>query len=1356
MSDQRTRIRVDLHIPRRAAALGDDGSRDVRPLADWRSLDAYVLLGDPGAGKSECLDFEANTTDGTYISARDFITLGVDAEQAGRTLFIDGLDEMRAGRANGHIPLDELRSRLKAMGSPRFRLSCREHDWRTQTDLAALNQVAPGGSVQELHLEPLSRDEQLQILRARAAEIEEPDGFLQRAEELGLANLFGNPLLLDLTIRAVATKGRWPDSRRDIYELSCRELATERSEVHRHARPFEPGKVDQVLDDAGLLCAVLLLSGKASLTQDLEPKPSSIALHTLPADLRLQDADAALGSKVFATTAGEYAPRHRSIAEYLAARALAKRLQDDAVPLGRVLALMQGRDGGIVEPLRGLLGWLSVHDARDRDRLVRLDPLSAVLNGDLATFSTSAKLALLGALRHEAQRNQWFRRDWVSYPFAPLSSQDMAEALEQVLSNHSTDASNQALVACVLDALNSGEPLSRLGPALESWVEDPNAWFRNRFDALLAWKRVQFSRAKAHDWLDRLHQGKLLDNNARLAGELLLSLYPEHLGPSEVLRYWPQNIDANTIVPRFWYEGLMQLSQPEDFAVLADVWVQAPPAKLRPHHDGTWARLAGSILANALEQSGDQVSDERLHAWLGLGMDKHGFSKLDPESGGAEVALWLADHPQRLKAVVSIGWDATNPDPTSGRRYFWESEQRLHRAQLPRDWFRWLLKKAGETSSQELARYCFAKVAHAVVDPPPGFDVPSMEDLEAWVETSTSRWPQAGDWLAAEWTCLLENSWQSEDARQRRKLEAEALVNREARRAAFAPHLDAIVAGSAPPQVLHQVVLAYDERFYDIKGDSPEKRVQDLLVASEEVARQAIAGVPRVLERNDLPSADETLLLDTKGRYHLLRPVALLAAKLSFENDPEVIDTWSESLLSALVACWLTEGTGDTPGWYEQAAASRPAVVAPVLIRHALKRLRRKGPLFVTGLWPLSREPRHADLARLILLPILERFPHRESEPARRELNGSLLPGLHLLDETTVRTLITKKVENPSIGAAQRISWLVAELSYNPDAADRLVEAVGKSERRATALGVALHEQRSLDMTLKGVPAATLSRLIELLAPITRPERTLGAHWVGPSDERRDTVRTLISLLAADPRPDASAELERLNGLQHLKPWLDHLRYSAVSQQGVAREAYYVHASPNAAALMMANRAPANQADLQALTLDHLDDIQHHLRGTDVFGLQFFWRRMGNDELSPQTENHCRDLLLERLRLTMTPLGIDVVPERRAADEKRADLNVQFIAGGKRMAVPIEIKKESDTAVWLAWRDQLQSRYTIDPAADGHGIYLVLWFGDKPRPSPEGEKPTSAEHLQQLITMRVPPADRAHLVVRVLDLSMPS
>ena len=131
-----------------------------RLLADFREEPAYVLLGDPGMGKTTAfrMECEALGENAHFVSARNF--LGFDlashrTEWEGKILFIDGLDEIRAGQLNRITPFEELRRRLDSLGRPRFRLSCRAADWLGSNDLKHLSDVSPAGGVTVLNLEPL-------------------------------------------------------------------------------------------------------------------------------------------------------------------------------------------------------------------------------------------------------------------------------------------------------------------------------------------------------------------------------------------------------------------------------------------------------------------------------------------------------------------------------------------------------------------------------------------------------------------------------------------------------------------------------------------------------------------------------------------------------------------------------------------------------------------------------------------------------------------------------------------------------------------------------------------------------------------------------------------------------------------------------------------------------------------------------------------------------------------------------------------------------------------------------------------------------------------------------------------------
>lgn len=134
----------DLLVPRTCTTRDEQSGEGKRlPLEDFRAAPAYVLLGDPGTGKTRSFEREAAATGSHYIRARAFATLAPSLQLAGKTLFIDGLDEMRAAGGDGRTPLYQVRQHLDRLGRPAFRLSCREADWYGDSDSAALLEVAP-------------------------------------------------------------------------------------------------------------------------------------------------------------------------------------------------------------------------------------------------------------------------------------------------------------------------------------------------------------------------------------------------------------------------------------------------------------------------------------------------------------------------------------------------------------------------------------------------------------------------------------------------------------------------------------------------------------------------------------------------------------------------------------------------------------------------------------------------------------------------------------------------------------------------------------------------------------------------------------------------------------------------------------------------------------------------------------------------------------------------------------------------------------------------------------------------------------------------------------------------------------
>ena len=315
------------------------------PLSEYAEAGAYVLIAEPGAGKTTAFETESSKPGDVYVSVRDFLALD-KPEWCGKTLFLDGLDESRAGTSDGRTPLDEVRTKLNLLGCPRFRLSCRWADWLAANDRERLRAVSPDGKVTVVRLDPLSRRAIKDILE-RNHDVEDPEGFIAAAKDRGIEGLLSNPQNLELIARAVAG-GKWPDSRREMFEEACRLLVRETNGEHLAAKP-SAAEAEPLLWASGRLCAVQLLSGSAGYTlpDRAEPDDEYPSLSVIGDDPDGR-ARQVLGTRLFVgVTEGKLAPTHRQIAEFLAARHVSV-LVDEVLPLARVLALISGFDGEVM------------------------------------------------------------------------------------------------------------------------------------------------------------------------------------------------------------------------------------------------------------------------------------------------------------------------------------------------------------------------------------------------------------------------------------------------------------------------------------------------------------------------------------------------------------------------------------------------------------------------------------------------------------------------------------------------------------------------------------------------------------------------------------------------------------------------------------------------------------------------------------------------------------------------------------------------------------------------------------------------------------------------------------------------
>ncbi|SEJ62093.1 hypothetical protein SAMN04244572_04680 [Azotobacter beijerinckii] len=1321
---------------------GNEELEQAQPLADFRDTPAWVLLGEPGAGKSTALKEEAQATGGQYLSVSELIASEpLPEDWRGRTLYIDALDEVRA--TDG--VLERIRSRLRSLGSPPFRLACRAADWYGPSDRETLQRQSPDGQLATLQLYPLSPEDIQQLLRDKHG-VDDPQAFIEQAERHGVAPLLENPQTLELLAKAIRGSD-WPASRDETYRLACKKLVQEANKKHRDLQRQhpQPASDEDRLQAAGQLCAVLLLSGKRGIALDQDAADEGFPPLERFAPQDMQAARRALHSKLFLPAPGHeecLIPSHRSIAEYLAADWLARALDGKTLPLQRLLALLLGADGGVVSDLRGLYAWLALHSLGARARLIEADPLSVILYGDARPMSVEDKRRLLNGLQEQARRFAGFR--WrlahTLHPFGALADDALVEDFRKVLLAPERDEASQSHVDCVLDILEYGGASPQLGDVLLEVIEDASRWLRVRAGALGTWLNICCPE-DAIALLNRISQGQVADDDDGLAGNLLRHLYPANLGAEELLQHLylpkdPRLVGSNYTL--FWDYELHELAPADHLPILLDGLVNQSELFERDREQRRFFHLADNLLVRGLQMHGDTIADERLFDWLGVGADKYGHIEREKESQ-QQIGEWLSQRPERYKAILRSCIQAISLDLD---RRSYQSYGRLHGAQSPNDIGLWHLLQA-EESEQAAAQIHLVSAVQALADQRGAAGL-SLERLEDW----SAQNPDKAACLDELLKCPLED-WRLEDASRRSEYKKEQTTRRRQRTTDFIPHLEAISSGTARPGILDHLANVWQGRFSDIPGETLAERFASHSDLGNELILAAESGFKQCPLRADLPSVDEIVALSLeKKRSYFCQP-CLLGMELHWRQDPAEVRTLPEDVLRRMLAFHFTYPTNETPEWFVWLVRERPALTAEVLATYASATL-KAGQSSVSSLYQLEHDKHYGAVAEIAVPQLLKAFPLRAKKEQLNTLKYLLKAALHRAPQA-LPELIDNKLALKSLDSAQRVYWHATALLLDSQCREAAVwDHIGKSAARANLLADFLGEDFGGQPRDGSLPPKTLGKLIELIVPHAELERMSG--WVSDAMQRGNQVRAMINRLGGSASPEAAQELERLLGLGTLTKLKHHLENARHDQQVRQREEGFRFQSIEDVARILANHEPTSIVDLAALTLDLLDEIAHRIRHDNDDGFKAFWNIRKGQEREKREENLCRDALLTRMRLRLDALGIGIEPEADHHNDKRADLCLNY---RNHYALPIEIKRDNNDELWTALRKQLIGQYAGAPKSGGHGIYLVIWFDGKGMPptTDGGKKPTSPGELRARLEAQLTPEERQRIHVRVLDVS---
>ena len=1421
---------------------GQESSTEPKELSDFRSERAYVLLGDAGLGKTtefrnEC----AKLGDGaTYLSARDLVTLEIKPEWRDRTLFIDGLDETRAGSADGRTSLDQIRNRLDQLGWPSYRISCREADWLGGNDRRSLESATPGGTVAVLRLDPLDHRAK-HALVASHLEIDDTSAFFDGAAQRGLGGMLDNPLTLELLTGAFVHGGEtWPESRRETFELACERMAREHNDEHVAAAGATP-PLEAVLAAAGELAALQLLAGVEGFSLGPEDDGSPyVALDRVQlSSAESFDGDArplrhVLGTKLFSAPADSEAvvgwprrrPFHRHIAEFLGGRNLA-RLVERGLPARRVVALMTSpHDGRVVTSLRGVSAWLAAHSGEALNQLIDADPVGIGLYGDIAWLTGEQKIRLLRALADYATDGPLLGHEWrdrrvagyretTAWAFRSIVEDGTVETIAELLRATPGDAPSDRIAEFLLWVLaeteepdaDTAESLARLALAI---AREPTWPAQTRRAALGAFIHLETERETRDDALVALltdiAEGRLADPEDDLAGLALSKLYPHRVSPNEVWSYLAIRTHERYYgaFASFWNHAIVNQSSPHDAADALDaLWADLLQQKgLRSGIDGVLRRRAQDmmpvkLLVKALDELGEDVDIARLFGWLaaaatcGTDVRPHARQGLHDavlnalEDLGAEEIERLGDLGDEGQAATDRYADPAGPvrawleeRPETQRRLYlewlkircgdspiwdraWFLGVPLFYSKLPRDLGRWCLEQALalDTSDPDFARDILRNVVRQ--------QLTDAEINRGLTLDSVSDATKSSPLLSSELESLLEaRPLDAEHAlfeAEMRELDRKNRRKENEHRQEWADHirdnLYALSDGSFPVNNLDYLAHIYfGHRPGSNQDGSGEERLAEFLQNDDQLIAAVTGALIAAVFRTELPAVDETISLRAGSKHAWAAWPLFAGLQLAERNHSERLDRLDDERKRRVIATYfcVPNSLDRPPPWLDRWLTVDPELVGDVLVRCAVGDVRTDGESS-TALNELNVLGFDDATKHRVRLKLLKAFPTRAPIRQLGVLDSLLFGVLRGPARAGVQDVIDAKLSAKSLTVAQRARWLATAVflfqdRYVVELAEFSARHPAGSYRLAEFLHRELGPRWGRDFHFAALlEPTTLEVFVEVLGGDFEPLDANGDHTVAVN--AAEWVSDFINQLSGSAESDATEALQRLEQLPEMSAWRSSLRHAREEQGRLRRDTEYRVPTVSEVQRSLGGGVPANAADLAALLLDRLDDIADEMRGEAGNPWRAFWNVDPHGRpTAPRPENACRDSLLALLNGHPSLRGLEIEPEGSYAAGTRADIRASC-AG---FNVPIEIKRESHRDLWHAIRRQLVGQYTTDPATDGYGIYLVLWFGGEDVPPPSsGRRPSNPQELTEMLERNLSIDEARKISVRVIDVTKP-
>ncbi len=647
-------------------------------LAALQDIQALVLLGEPGIGKSATLKDEADrvaafaadaNTVSIYADLRDFSS---DAVLLQRTFESEKFTAWKNGTSHLFLHLDSLDEALLRIDSianllasvlpetpterMSIRIACRTAVWPADILETALTNIW-GDSLRVLELAPLRRRDIFTALEANGITTE---GFMRALFAAQAVPFAIKPLTLNMLLTIYQRQGNLPSSNLDLYRQGCLSFCEEQNKSRRGSGRRGKLNAIQRMRLGGRIAAATILGNRLAVWMGPEVDcPKEDISVTALAGCREQGAFApfdatddgvreVLDTGLFSSRGGgRMGWAHQSYGEFLAALYLFER----GVPAETMLKVLLHPAGGLIPQLSVVAAWAASFSGGFRAVLVADAPW-ALLRGDLSSWSAEDLASLVTALVASVEEKRFTDSLYSNAEaYAKLTHPGLAAQLRSVITDKKLSALARRLALLFAEKCR----LADLQPQLLQVALDQRDHPGVRALAVSALKCCGDAGVPA--LIRPLAAGEGgPDPRDDIKGNALELLWPGHMTAAELFPLLTPSVDLY-----FGAYALFKRTLPETLRVAnllpALEWASHLIARTRPA-DGNFQdkTLADAIMFKAWEVFEEAALIQPLIENIALRLRQHGelFRGTDHEAQKAFMSRLHDDVDRRRRFLLAV------------------------------------------------------------------------------------------------------------------------------------------------------------------------------------------------------------------------------------------------------------------------------------------------------------------------------------------------------------------------------------------------------------------------------------------------------------------------------------------------------------------------------------------------------------------------------------------------------------------------------------------------------------------------------------------------------------------------------